>query len=62
MREIGPNDYREKLIKAWISGQKGPNGYIYMTKLYGYDRNDDGIILNKRIYCEHPKQDSNSNI
>ncbi len=23
---------------------------IYMTKLYGYDRNDDGIMLNKRIY------------
>ncbi len=22
----------------------------YMTKLYGYDRNDDGIMLNKRIY------------
>ncbi len=21
-----------------------------MTKLYGYDRNDDGIMLNKRIY------------
>ncbi len=23
---------------------------IDMTKLYGYDRNDDGIMLNKRIY------------
>ncbi len=23
---------------------------LYMTKLYGYDRNDDGIMLNKRIY------------
>ncbi len=23
---------------------------LYMTKLYGYDRNDDGIIINKRIY------------
>ncbi len=23
---------------------------MYMTKLYGYDRNDDGIMLNKRIY------------
>ncbi len=34
----------------------------HMTKLYGYDRNDDGIMLNKRIYCEHPKQDCNSNI
>ncbi len=22
----------------------------HMTKLYGYDRNDDGIMLNKRIY------------
>ncbi len=21
-----------------------------MTKWYGYDRNDDGIMLNKRIY------------
>ncbi len=21
-----------------------------MTKLYGYDRNDDGVMLNKRIY------------
>ncbi len=31
-----------------------------MTKLYGYDRNDDGIMLSKRIYWEHPKQDSNS--
>ncbi len=36
--------------------------YVYMTKLYGYDRNDNGIMLNKRIYWEHPKQDSNSNI
>ncbi len=33
-----------------------------MTKLHGYDRNDDGIMLNKMIYWEHPKQDSNSNI
>ncbi len=33
-----------------------------MTKLYGYDRNEDGIMLNKRIYWEHPKQDCNSNI
>ncbi len=24
--------------------------YIYRTKLYGYDRNDDVIMLNKRIY------------
>ncbi len=24
-----------------------------VTKLYGYDRNDDGIMLNKRIYWEH---------
>ncbi len=23
---------------------------LHMTKLYGYDRNDDGIKLNKRIY------------
>ncbi len=23
---------------------------VNMTKLYGYDRNDDGIMLNKRIY------------
>ncbi len=22
----------------------------HMTKFYGYDRNDDGIMLNKRIY------------
>ncbi len=28
---------------------------VLMTKLYGYDRNDDGIMLNKRIYWEHPK-------
>ncbi len=34
----------------------------HMTKLYGYDRNDDGIMINKRIYWEHPKQDSNSNV
>ncbi len=33
-----------------------------MTKLYGYDRNDDGIMLYKRIYWEHQKKDSNSNI
>ncbi len=35
---------------------------IIKTKLYGYDRNDDGIMLNKRIYWEHPKQDCNINI
>ncbi len=27
---------------------------LHMTKLYGYDRNDDGIMLNKMIYWEHP--------
>ncbi len=25
-------------------------GTEHMTKLYGYDKNDDGIMLNKRIY------------
>ncbi len=26
------------------------SGIAHMTKLYRYDRNDDGIMLNKRIY------------
>ncbi len=26
------------------------NILVLMTKLYGYDGNDDGIMLNKRIY------------
>ncbi len=52
-------------IKIEITVLFGQNGNVlklHMTKLYGYDWNDDGIMLNKRIYWEHPKQDSNSNI
>ncbi len=57
-----------KLFNSMKYKSKYPNTiwwiipYINMTKLYGYDRNDNGIMLNKMIYWEHPKQDSNSNI
>ncbi len=39
-----------KLMSVSFDPYNSRNENYNMTKLYGYDRNDGGIMLNKRIY------------